>query len=98
MVVGTVSTAISTATVLSGTASGGSDGASPRAHLRSRLLASVGERPGHGYDLRVRLAASETLTMVAVYRALRGLEKDGLVVSQWDEPPSGPARRVYSLA
>ena len=68
--------------------------------LRDRLLVMVGEQPGHGYDLCDRLgcigaAAADT---VAVYRALRAMERDGLVASEWDEPRSGPARRVYSLA
>jgi len=43
-------------------------------------------------------AATATAGTVAVYRALRALERDGLVESRWDEPLSGPARRVYSIA
>jgi DNA-binding PadR family transcriptional regulator len=67
--------------------------------LRSRLLAMVEERPGHGYDLRDRINLGETAAdTVAVYRALRALERDGLVESRWHEPRSGPARRVYSVA
>ncbi len=73
--------------------------------LRDRLLAMVGEQPGHGYDLCDRLgcvarrtATSGTADTVAVYRALRAMERDGLVESRWDEPAAGPARRIYSLA
>ncbi len=68
--------------------------------LRDRLLTMVGERPGHGYELcdRLRCAAVGTAETVAVYRALRAMERDGLVESRWDDPPSGPARRVYSIA
>ncbi|HVE47669.1 MAG TPA: helix-turn-helix transcriptional regulator [Acidimicrobiales bacterium] len=68
--------------------------------LRDRLLAMVGEQPGHGYDLCDRLGciAAGGSDTVAVYRALRALERDGLVASRWDEPVSGPARRVYSVA
>lgn len=67
--------------------------------LRERLLAMVGERPGHGWELcdRLHCAAEGTAGTVAVYRALRALERDGLLQSRWEDPGSGPARRVYSL-
>jgi DNA-binding PadR family transcriptional regulator len=32
-----------------------------------------------------------------LYRALRRLEEEGLVRSQWDAEAPGPARRVYEL-
>jgi len=80
--------------------------------LREQLLTMVGEQPAHGYELCDRLgcvangsaAAADVAPVsapsgtVAVYRALRALERDGLVASRWVEPVSGPARRVYSLA
>jgi len=68
--------------------------------MRSRLLALVEERPGHGYDLCDRLdcLASGSADTVAVYRALRAMERDGLVESRWDAPGAGPARRVYTVA
>jgi PadR family transcriptional regulator, regulatory protein PadR len=68
-------------------------------HLRARLIAMVGERPGHGYELchRLRWGDRTSPDTVAVYRALRRLERDGLVESRWDQPFSGPARRIYSL-
>ena len=73
--------------------------------LRDRLLAMVGEQPGHGYALCDRLGcvagsagAAGSADTVAVYRALRAMERDGLVESRWDEPVAGPARRIYSLA
>jgi PadR family transcriptional regulator, regulatory protein PadR len=79
--------------------------------LRAQLLEMVGERPGHGYELCDRLGCAVARAgatgagggtcaaeAVAVYRALRAMERDGLLESQWDEPSSGPARRVYSLA
>ncbi len=72
--------------------------------LRDRLLAMVGEQPGHGYDLCDRLGCMAGRTVapgsadtVAVYRALRAMERDGLVSSRWDEPVAGPARRIYSI-
>ncbi|MFO7948343.1 MAG: helix-turn-helix transcriptional regulator [Armatimonadota bacterium] len=33
----------------------------------------------------------------AVYRRLRNLEEQGLVVSNWEPGESGPAKRVYEL-
>jgi DNA-binding PadR family transcriptional regulator len=33
----------------------------------------------------------------AVYRRLRNLEEQGLVVSNWEPSESGPAKRVYEL-
>jgi PadR family transcriptional regulator PadR len=76
--------------------------ATSRECLRAQLLVMVGEQPGHGYDLCDRLgcvaAGVGAADTVAVYRALRAMEKEGLVESAWDEPTSGPARRVYSLA
>ncbi len=32
-----------------------------------------------------------------MYRALRQLERDGLVMSGWDTSKDGPARRLYTL-
>jgi PadR family transcriptional regulator PadR len=32
-----------------------------------------------------------------VYRALRALEEDGLVVSEWEAGLPGPAKRTYTL-
>ena len=69
------------------------------AYLQACLLLLVGESPGHGYDLRQGLAGLgvHTNDTGRVYRALREMERDGLVASWWDEAPRGPARRVYHL-
>jgi poly-beta-hydroxybutyrate-responsive repressor len=53
----------------------------------------------HGYQILqtltiMGLAAFDPST---VYRTLRRLEKDGLIMSDWDTGDSGPAKRVYSL-
>ena len=37
------------------------------------------------------------LEMSTLYRTLRQLEKDGLLLSSWEPGPTGPARRVYTL-
>jgi PadR family transcriptional regulator len=62
-----------------------------------RLLA---ERPTHGYQLLERLPAllgEERVDVGNVYRALRALEEDGLVVSEWEAGLPGPAKRTYTL-
>lgn len=70
-----------------------------RSYLQACLLLLIAERPGHGYDLTVRLTplgladADGTCT----YRALRTLEREGLVTSSWRPSGSGPARRIYRL-
>lgn len=57
--------------------------------------------PAHGYDLVERLRAYDTTTIdpSLIYRALRGMEEDGLITSAWDEEKTqGPPRRVYTLS
>jgi poly-beta-hydroxybutyrate-responsive repressor len=53
----------------------------------------------YGYEI------AQTLTMfgfaaidpATVYRTLRQMEREGLVVSGWETGPAGPARRTYSI-
>jgi poly-beta-hydroxybutyrate-responsive repressor len=64
------------------------------------LLRLLAERPTHGYELLERLPAflgEERVDVGNLYRALRALEEDGLVVSEWDALLPGPARRTYTL-
>jgi PadR family transcriptional regulator PadR len=56
----------------------------------------------HGYLLVQRLAGMAMFRCqkpdpTGVYRALRAMEKDGLVVSSWDLADSGPAKRCFEL-
>lgn len=78
---------------------GGAQGGLPRNYLRPCLLLLIAEEPSHGYDLMERL---EELGLGAtdpggLYRALRSMERDGLVESGWETSNSGPARRTYNL-
>lgn len=71
----------------------------PRDHFRASLLLLLREGPAHGYDLPgllVPLGLGGT-DRGFVYRTLRAMEADGLVASEWDQSPAGPARRVYSV-
>ena len=71
----------------------------PRNFLRPCVLLLLREHPSYGYDLLERLPALgfERGDPGRLYRTLRGLEADGLVVSAWAASPEGPDRRVYRL-
>ncbi len=71
----------------------------PRSYLQACLLLLLGESPGHGYDLGEALSALglHITDSGRVYRALRLMEEEGLVVSWWEEAVRGPARRMYHL-
>jgi PadR family transcriptional regulator PadR len=71
----------------------------PRNFLQPCLLLLLRERSDHGYDLvnRLRELCASDGDAGAVYRALRGLEKQGLVRSAWQTSGNGPARRTYQV-
>lgn len=65
------------------------------------VLAALARSAAHGYDL-ARTIAEITGGQVdpdagGMYRVLRRLEAEGMVVSQWTEGESGPQRRAYRL-
>lgn len=71
----------------------------PRNFLQPCLLVLLVERGDHGYDLVNRLRELHVVDgdAGAVYRALRGLERNGLVRSTWQTSAAGPARRTYEV-
>ena len=71
----------------------------PRNFLQPCLLLLLREQPDHGYDLAVRLRPMHDGEgdPGSVYRALRGLERQGLVRSEWNRSSAGPARRTYYI-
>jgi PadR family transcriptional regulator, regulatory protein PadR len=63
------------------------------------VLLAVSLQRAHGYLIEEYLKnmgffRSDPSTL---YRALRNMEKDGLLSSDWEAGPAGPARRVYTL-
>lgn len=69
--------------------------------LRWGVLELLADGPLHGYELWWRLSArgdTRSRTPGGVHRALRALEDDGLVTSDWEIGDYGPARRVYTIA
>ena len=71
----------------------------PRNFLQPCLLLLLMEQPDHGYDLAVRLRPMHDGEgdPGSVYRALRGLERQGMVRSEWNPSSVGPARRTYYI-
>jgi PadR family transcriptional regulator PadR len=64
------------------------------------LLLLLSDGPTHGYELLERLPpllGEERVDVGNVYRALRALEEEGLVVSEWQAALPGPAKRTYTL-
>jgi len=71
----------------------------PRNFLQPCLLLLLMEQPDHGYELAARLRPMHDGEgdPGSVYRALRGLERQGLVRSEWSRSTVGPARRTYHI-
>lgn len=71
----------------------------PKNFLRPCLLLLLRERPAHGYELleRLRPLGYGREDPGRLYRALRALESDGLVRSDWERSTAGPDRRTYEL-
>jgi poly-beta-hydroxybutyrate-responsive repressor len=63
------------------------------------VLLAISLQRGHGYLIEeyLRGLGFLGLEMSTLYRTLRQLERDGLLRSEWEPGPSGPARRVYVL-
>ena len=71
----------------------------PRSFLRACILLLLREAPAHGYDLLERLQpfGFTRSDPGGLYRALRGLEEEGLVRSAWEPSTQGPDRRIYEI-
>jgi poly-beta-hydroxybutyrate-responsive repressor len=76
-----------------------SDAAVPKNFLRPCLLLLLREQPAHGYQLleRLRPFGFPGDDAGGLYRALRSLERDGLVRSAWEPSATGPDRRTYEI-
>ncbi len=64
------------------------------------LLLLRGQR-SHGYELMEKLSdlgfEGTSSDMATLYRTLRQLEDNGMVLSEWEEGSQGPKKRVYRL-
>lgn len=77
-------------------------GRPPNRLLEAYLLLLIAENPSHGYDLSERLEENffprgYSPDEATVYRNLRRMEEEGLLVSTWDIEGSGPPRRSYDI-
>ena len=64
------------------------------------VLLLLRERAMHGYELlelAPELLGEERVDVGNLYRALRALEEDGIVRSEWSAELPGPAKRTYEL-
>lgn len=65
------------------------------------LLLLLAEKPAHGYELIEKLDQFDFDPRCQdpgqIYRTLRRMEQEGLVLSAWESGSSGPARRCYEI-
>ena len=65
------------------------------------LLVLLGGEAAHGYRLLEQLGqfgyASEDVDVGALYRTLRRMEENDLVLSEWEDSDQGPNRRKYFI-
>ncbi len=68
-------------------------GGLPRNFLRPCLLLLLSEMPSHGYDLLERLGqlGLPAADPGGLYRVLRALEREEMVISRWETSEAGPA-------
>ena len=74
-------------------------GSRPRNWLVPVILLSIREWNSYGYELmeRARTFGFEAMNTGTLYRKLRQMENDGIVVSRWETTRGGPARRMYAI-
>ena len=70
--------------------------------VRPAVMALLVRGPTHGYQLvqslrRMTMFAGQEPDHAGLYRALKQMESEGLLQSEWDLADSGPARRIFSL-
>lgn len=68
--------------------------------IQPTMLLLIYQKPSHGYELIQSFNALDpagTVEPGTIYRNLRRMESDGLVVSTWETSESGPARRQYNI-
>ncbi len=70
-------------------------------YIQPSILLGLQLRPSYGYELIHNIKDFGFVEGQAppgmIYRHLRQLEEDGLVVSEWKTEGTGPAKRIYSL-
>jgi PadR family transcriptional regulator PadR len=70
--------------------------------VRPAILGVLAQGPLHGYLViqkleRLSFFKNQSPDPTGIYRALKSMEEEGLLVSKWDMVQSGPARRFFTL-
>jgi PadR family transcriptional regulator PadR len=70
--------------------------------IQPAILAALAEQPAHGYRIAERIAEmpnflGEKPDVSGIYRFLKSMESKGLVVSSWETPGQGHAKRLYEI-
>ena len=70
-------------------------------YIQPSILLALKSKPSYGYELIHGISRFGFVEGPAppgmIYRHLRDLEDDGLVLSEWKTEGAGPAKRVYQL-
>lgn len=70
--------------------------------IEACLLCLLKEEESYGYSLMENLSdfgfIENEVDISTIYRQLRSMEKEGLVVSAWRESHEGPRKRVYNIS
>lgn len=70
--------------------------------IQPAILSVLADAPLHGYGLAERIGrmpsfARQKPDVSGIYRFLKAMERQGLVVSCWDLSDGGPARKSYEI-
>ena len=69
--------------------------------IEACLLCLLKEKESYGYSLMENLSdfgfLEDEVDISTIYRQLRALEKENLVVSTWVESDLGPKKRIYNI-
>ena len=69
--------------------------------IEACLLCLLKEEKAYGYGLMERLSdfgfEDDAINMSIIYRNLKRMEDDDLIISSWEEGEQGPDRRIYSI-
>jgi PadR family transcriptional regulator PadR len=70
-------------------------------YIQPSILLALKTKPSYGYELIQEIFRfgfiEGKVPPGMIYRHLRELEENGLVVSEWETEGAGPAKRVYQI-
>lgn len=72
----------------------------PGRHCPAFVLLFLAHKKSYGFELLKNFETqlpNNFIDSAAIYRALKALEQNGFVTSQWDTSDSGAAKKYYSI-